>query len=248
MNKTILNYFLIVLIITSCKNKVATNTETQSTTQPTTLVAAQQPNVFEKILGSFVGAFGDNKITILITKANSDTVSGRSVVGGNDRPFVGIVNFKDNKYTINAKEPGDAKHDGTFDFTIDAANTDLIQGTWSPFKKEVTPKKEYVLQRKAFKYDINVGNYAKASQRLLKESDVENYTKWDLETMRNEIFARHGYCFKKKDLRDYFENEDWYVPNTVNVSAELTEIEKKNIALIKRYEKYADEYGDEFGR
>ena len=29
---------------------------------------------------------------------------------------------------------------------------------------------------------------------------------------------------------------------------QLTDIEKKNIALIKRYEKYADDYGDDFGR
>jgi hypothetical protein len=72
--------------------------------------------------------------------------------------------------------------------------------------------------------------------------------KEDLEFMRNEIFARHGYCFAKKDLRQMFENEDWYVPNTVDIRGFLTDTEKKNIALIKRYEKYADEYGDEYGR
>ena len=60
--------------------------------------------------------------------------------------------------------------------------------------------------------------------------------------MRNEIFARHGYCFKKKELRQQFETEDWYVPNTVDIKGFLTEIEKKNIALIKRYEKYAEDY------
>lgn len=66
--------------------------------------------------------------------------------------------------------------------------------------------------------------------------------------MRNEIFARHGYCFAKKHLRQQFEMEDWYVPNTVDIKGFLTDIEKKNIELIKRYEKYADEYGDEYGR
>ena len=66
--------------------------------------------------------------------------------------------------------------------------------------------------------------------------------------MRNEIFARHGYCFKKKDMRNMFELLDWYVPNTVDIKNFLTEIEKKNISLIKRYEEYADEYGDDYGR
>jgi len=66
--------------------------------------------------------------------------------------------------------------------------------------------------------------------------------------MRQEIFARHGYCFSKKEFRQRFENEDWYVPDTTDIRGRLTDIEKKNIALIKRYEKYAEEYGDEYGR
>ena len=42
--------------------------------------------------------------------------------------------------------------------------------------------------------------------------------------------------------------EDCYVPNNVDILVLLTAIEKKNIDLIKRYEKYAEEYGDEYGR
>lgn len=253
MHNIIKVFLLFTIIIASCKNKnTSNNSNTASNTTETNttanLIASEAKNVYTKILGSFVGAFGDNKITLLISKAENDTINGRSVVGGFDRPFTGLVNLKDGKYTITAKEPGDDKHDGTFNFTIDENNIDIVQGNWSPFQTSVTPKKEYVLQRKSYKYDINVGNYAKASQRLLKVSDVENLVKLDLEMMRNEIFARHGYCFKKKHLRDFFENEDWYVPNTINVVDKLTEIEKKNIALIKRYEKYAVEYGDDFGR
>lgn len=66
--------------------------------------------------------------------------------------------------------------------------------------------------------------------------------------MRNEIFARHGYCFNKKALRQQFETAEWYLPNAVDVTAQLTDIEKKNIVVIRRYEKYATEYGDDFGR
>jgi len=66
--------------------------------------------------------------------------------------------------------------------------------------------------------------------------------------MRNEIFARHDYCFSRKEMRQQFENKDWYVPNTIDIKGFLTDLEKKNIALIKRYEKYAVEYGDEYGR
>jgi hypothetical protein len=174
-------------------------------------------------------------------------VSGKTIVGGNDRSFAGTLTVADGKYTITAVEPGDDKNDGKFALSFDVAKGDIIEGVWASIK-EPTKTKQFVLQRKAYKYDISVGDYPEASQRILKTADVENKLKSELEQMRNEIFARHGYCFKKKDMRQLFENQTWYVPNTVSVVNRLTDIEKKNIELIKRYEKYAEEYSDEFGR
>lgn len=204
-------------------------------------------NNLEEILGSYVGAFGDNKITLLVTKAGDGAISGRSIVGGNDRPFDGTLSFDNGVYVIEAREPGDHKDDGIFKFQIAQSNLDEVKGTWKANDTK-RPEKSFTLERKKFEYRTNVGEYPKASQRLLKASDVENLAKEELQLMRNEIFARHGYCFAKKDLRQQFEMEAWYVPNTVDIKGYLTEIEKKNIALIKRYEKYADEYGDEYGR
>lgn len=201
------------------------------------------------LLGSYVGAFGDNKITLLITKATGDSVAGRSIVGGNDRPFTGTMSVSGDSYTIDAKEPGDNQYDGVFHFTIDAAKPNEVSGSWMPNKPTATLKeKSYSLLRREFRYLQDVGSYPEASKRLLTEADVENLVKPELELMRNEIFARHGYCFQKKALRQQFENFDWYIPNTVDVKKDLTETEKKNIALIKKYEKYAEEYGDDFGR
>jgi YARHG domain len=201
----------------------------------------------DKILGSFVGAFGDNKITLLVTKVADGSVSGRSVVGGNDRPFEGSYTLENAVYNVTGIEPGDHKDDGIFKFAIAEADPNKVTGTWKANDAK-RPEKSYTLDRKKFEYRADVGDWPDASQRLLKAGDVENLVKPELEFMRNEIFARHGYCFKKKELRQRFENEEWYVPNTVDVKGYLTDIEKKNIALIKRYEKYADDYGDEYGR
>lgn len=201
----------------------------------------------QKILGSYVGPFGDNKITMLITKVSGDRVSGRTIVGGNDRPFDGTITAENASYTVDAKEPGDHRHDGVFSFTVAKNDPTEVVGTWKANDAKLG-EKAYNLERKQFEYKANVGNWPDASTRLLKAEDVENLLKGDLEFMRNEIFARHGYCFSKKHLRQQFENEDWYVPNTVDIKGYLTAIEKKNIALIQRYEKYADEYGDEYGR
>lgn len=200
-----------------------------------------------KLLGSFVGQFGDNKMTLLITKVEKGIVEGRSVVGGNDRPFSGTIEEKDGIYSITAKEPGDDENDGTFAFKIESADMNVLSGNWEPFDKNKKAK-EYKLTRREFTYRTDVGAYPEGSQKVLKPEDVENMTKSELELMRNEIFARHGYCFKKKTMREEFEEEDWYIPNNTDVRAKLTDIEKKNIALIKRYEKYAEDYGDEFGR
>jgi YARHG domain len=208
-----------------------------------------QPSTDVNLLGSFVGDFGDNKITLLITRATGDRVEGRSVVGGNDRPFNGTLERSTGAFTISAKEPGDDKNDGIFDFTINTKTPDEVKGNWKPYKPTASlGSKDYTLRRRAFLYLMDVGDYPQASKRLLNEDDVNNLAKEELETMRNEIFARHGYCFKKKYLRENFEDKDWYIPNTVDVKKDLTDIERKNISLIKKYEKYAEEFGDDFGR
>ncbi|HUR97941.1 MAG TPA: YARHG domain-containing protein [Pyrinomonadaceae bacterium] len=207
--------------------------------------AAVESNV--EILGSYVGEFGDNKITLLITKAGDGVVSGRTIVGGNDRPFDGTIALENGTYNIEAREPGDHKDDGAFSFHISATDPTELTGTWKANNPK-RPEKSYTLERKTFSYRADVGNWPEASQRLLKTEDVENLPASELAFMRNEIFARHGYCFSRKELRQQFENESWYVPNTVDIKGLLTEIERKNIVLIKRYEKYAEEYGDEYGR
>jgi YARHG domain len=247
MIRLLLFFTSICIVICSCNNakKDTTAKVVTTTSNLESKIVATSLN----ILGSYVGNFGTNKITLLITKATTDSIVGRSIVGGNDRPFVGTVLSDGNKYTINAKEPGDDKDDGIFDFTIDTTNVQILSGSWKPNKPTATVKeKSFNLERKAYKYLKDAGTFPKASQRLLKVEDVENIIKEDLEFMRNEIFARHGYCFQKKSLRQKFENEEWYVPNTIDIKNRLTDIEKKNIALIKKYEKYAEEYGDDFGR
>ena len=86
------------------------------------------------------------------------------------------------------------------------------------------------------------------STQLFKKELVENLSKGDIYILRNLIFARHGFSFRDKNLREYFDNIDWYMPVFSEVTKELTEIEKKNVALLLRYEENAKEYYDAFGR
>lgn len=87
-----------------------------------------------------------------------------------------------------------------------------------------------------------------ASNTVLKENDLKNLRKLDLQILRNTIFARHGFTFKKQTYKDFFNPIDWYVPISSNVDKELTNLERQNIQLLLRFEKYAEDNYDTFGR
>ena len=87
-----------------------------------------------------------------------------------------------------------------------------------------------------------------ASNTLLTKKEVENLKKGDLFIIRNTIYARHGYSFKNRPLRIFFDAQSWYIPMHANIQSDFTEIEKKNIQLLLRYEENAEEYYDYFGR
>lgn len=87
-----------------------------------------------------------------------------------------------------------------------------------------------------------------ASKQKLSEKDLKNLRKLDLEIIKNSVFARHGYSFKKETYRDFFEQTDWYIPVSNNVDNELSPMEKDNVALLNRFIKYAEDKYDSFGR
>lgn len=217
----------------------------------------------------------ENKITIALDSISEDMLYGHSVVAGNSRTFSGKFIKENDLYIAECKEPGDNKYDGVFSFTLNPQD-ESIRGSWiSNDKKLAVTERTYDLKKVEFKYNPNQelgeisaevyqslkGNGSEfelitpdagkinASTTLLKKEDVENMYKRDLEVMRNAIYARHGYSFKNRQMRYFFDNYiDWYIPVSTDVSNELTDIEKKNIELIKRYEKHAATYYDDFGR
>lgn len=86
------------------------------------------------------------------------------------------------------------------------------------------------------------------STKIIEKADLENLSKGDIIVLRNLIYARHGYAFKSKALRSYFEELDWYFPVFTDIRDKLTKIEKENIKGLLRYEKHAEAYYDYFGR
>jgi len=157
-------------------------------------------------------------------------------------------------------------------------NEIYMEGTWkSNDKKLDVTERKYNLYKKDFAYDPHnelpenvqwaelYGSNPKFPDRIesltsevvkyngstmeLKKEDLQNLYKGDLEIIRNAIYARHGYSFKTRRVRFIFDQfVPWYMPVSTDVRNELTELEKKNIELIKRYEEHAEKYYDEYGR
>lgn len=218
-----------------------------------------------------------NRINLSINRVDGKQVFGHSVVAGNIRPFEGTYTVAETgTFDMVVKEPGDDRYDGTFTFNVNLNDPKSIRGEWkaNDSKLAVTVR-EYSLEKKSFNYDPSYnlpegvtydGLYAtweeeiaesltddvtkiNASKAVLKKEDVENLYKGDLEFIRNAVYARHGYSFKNRRIRYVFDNYvDWYIPHSTDIRDQLTDIERENIDLIKRYEEHAQEYYDSFGR
>lgn len=218
-----------------------------------------------------------NRINISIDRLDENKVFGHSVVAGNIRPFEGTYTVKeDGSFDFQVQEPGDDRYDGKFTFTVDLNKPKSLRGKWTANDTKLAVSvREYGLEKKSFSYNPDYdlpeavtmdGLYAtweeeiaesltsevtelNASKAVLKKEDVENLYKGDLEFIRNAVYARHGYSFKNRRVRYVFDNYvDWYIPHSTDIRDQLTDIEKENIELLKRYEQHANEYYDSFGR
>ena len=79
----------------------------------------------------------------------------------------------------------------------------------------------------------------KISTEPITNAMVEGLFVEDLRVLRNEIYAKRGRVFKDPTLQKYFEAQSWYQPNPDFKDESLTEIESKNLAVIKEVEEYA---------
>ena len=76
-------------------------------------------------------------------------------------------------------------------------------------------------------------------ESALTEADLAGKSAFDLDIMRNEIYAHHGYKFRRRDLADYFSKQTWYNPTTNNqfsVYCKFSATEKYNVEFIRDYQ------------
>ncbi|WP_066374946.1 protein kinase domain-containing protein [Anabaena sp. CA = ATCC 33047] len=82
-------------------------------------------------------------------------------------------------------------------------------------------------------------NYFWLSERPVTDADLQGKTGFELDIMRNTIFARHGRSFDNAGIQDYFNQQPWY---DAKYSAKefptklLSNVEMRNAVYIGRYQ------------
>ena len=84
---------------------------------------------------------------------------------------------------------------------------------------------DLVVLDKVYDEVINKGN----------EAYLSNFSSEELAIIRNTLYAKNGYKFKKKEYQEYFGEKSWYNPTTSSQNI-LTRKEEKLANIIKRYE------------
>lgn len=77
-------------------------------------------------------------------------------------------------------------------------------------------------------------------ERDYTRAEVEDLTKYELSILRNGMYAYSGLSFKKTEYKSFFEDCDWYEPNTSDdekVYKRFNSHQKKNVATILSVEK-----------
>ncbi|MCG6136679.1 MAG: YARHG domain-containing protein [Nostoc sp. LLA-1] len=82
-------------------------------------------------------------------------------------------------------------------------------------------------------------NYLWLSQRTVTDADLDDKEGFELDIMRNSVFARHGRRFDTPGLQEYFNNQSWYnpiyLPKTFPTKL-LSQLEQRNVEFINKYQ------------
>jgi predicted nucleic acid-binding Zn ribbon protein len=75
-----------------------------------------------------------------------------------------------------------------------------------------------------------------SSTRELTEADLYGFSARELTIARNEIYARHGYIFQSRELREYFNEQSWYTEDPTYTEARLSALDIRNAVFIRDYQ------------
>lgn len=78
--------------------------------------------------------------------------------------------------------------------------------------------------------------FPQSSAKLLSQSELSQYNLDELQLMKSEMMAEHGFIFQDSTTQAYFEAQDWYFSQTQQIDSLLTDIERLNFNTLVKAE------------
>lgn len=89
---------------------------------------------------SWTGLYDERKISVFIQSIDQKQVKGYSLLGANKQNFSGAVKATSKGYKVTAVESGAKNSSGTFIFTLNNQQPNLIDVSWESATGQVKPK------------------------------------------------------------------------------------------------------------
>lgn len=129
MKKHLFLTALLPLVLLSCGNDPAPETEAPAETGDTSIVSHAFD--FDTLRGMYAGNFGGPELRLVITYASEGHATGFNSVKGLQRNISGKVTPKGQTIELELAEPGDHPNDGVFHLSVNRETLDMT-GTWKP--------------------------------------------------------------------------------------------------------------------
>lgn len=198
-----------------------------------TTVMAKVPQIAD----SWTGRYSDQKISLFF-KQKGETVTGYSLLSGKRTNFKGKIVPQQSNYRLTLTEQGQGASVGKFVLDYKNNGSDM-DGQWISSQAKVKPR-FFRLNAQQCGYSDEIGYFPIASKKPLTDEYLQ-VPLGQLQHMRNEIYARHGYAFQSKEWARTFAGYEAYMPCYTNVDNKLSKVEKENIRRIKLVEPYAED-------
>ena len=198
--------------------------------------------VLSELNGGFENLVIRNKINYELSGKYIDEKGKQYIFYSNKLKADGFSNQQDYKFEYEYDFPIEVLTFNNESFYYESSSGGLIiykaqkdeYGDWEKSDKLMTlTKTEWINHTN--NQDLK-GKYPFVSTEIMINDILGNFDNKELRIMRNEIFARYGYIFKTAEMKAYFESQDWYSGLYDDVNDKLTDLEKLNVQLIKRYE------------
>lgn len=231
MKANLILFAALTWILSSCGDQTPDQSAEQETNETEQLHALTDAS-------EYIGVyhFGDSEweTSLIINKSKDQYFAQLQSGHWNDEGTAWIFEYENFKNVrIEGNKFFSDKSNGEFLISEESGGPVLkVEKSWS------TEGESEVGYKSAEVQDFYYGDYSEASYRELVAEDLELLTKEELQLMRNEIFARYDFKFKKGgDMDTYFGMMDWYHSLNSSVDAFLTPLEKANIDLLQKLEK-----------